>query len=281
MAYKRNCEIKAGMIFPEGMHRIALGLEYNGKLFSGFQKQRSAAHTIQAALDKALSSVADESLTTVCAGRTDAGVHATNQVIHFDTLANRPNKAWLHGVNSQLPDGLRIIWVQEVKPNFHARFCAQARTYRYILYPSAVRPAIFYQHLTWVQWTLEAEQMHEAAQVLVGEHDFSSFRASQCQAASPVRLVHRASVWQQGELIIFEISANAFLYHMVRNIVGSLIEVGRGSKNKQWLLDLLDKKDRTQAPAMAKADGLYLVGVDYPSEFEIPQKPKGPLFLAS
>lgn len=277
--YRRNCEIKTGIEFPEGMQRVALGLEYNGSLFHGFQKQQSASKTIQADLEKALSSVANETITTVCAGRTDAGVHATNQVLHFDTLATRPEKAWLHGVNSQLPDGLRVLWARNITANFHARFSATARTYRYLLYASEVRPAILYQQLSWTQWELDAQAMHAAAQLLVGERDFSSFRAAQCQAASPLRTIHKLAVWQQGPLLIFEIKANAFLYHMVRNIVGALVEIGRGARNSQWLQDVLNARDRSAAPAMASAAGLYLVKVDYPEVFSLPQPTSGPLFI--
>lgn len=275
--YKRNCEIKTGVVFPEGMQRVVLAVEYNGCLFHGFQKQKSAANTVQAALEKALSSVANEVVTVVCAGRTDAGVHATNQILHFDTLAQRPTTAWVSGVNSQLPDGVRVLWAQNISEDFHARFSATARTYRYLLYPSDVRPAILFQQLSWTQWRLDAEVMHEAAQVLVGEHDFSSFRAAQCQATSPVRTVNAVTVQQSGQLIICEISANAFLYHMVRNIIGALQEIGRGVKDKAWLAELLARRDRSLAPAMASATGLYLVQVDYPGKFSLPLRLKGPL----
>lgn len=276
--YKRNCEIKEGVVFPDGMQRVALAVEYNGGLFHGFQKQKSAANTVQAALEKALSSVANETVTVVCAGRTDAGVHATNQVLHFDTLAQRPLTAWIHGVNSQLPDGVRVLWAQNTSPDFHARFSANARTYRYLLFPSEVRPAILFQQLSWTQWRPDVKVMHEAAQLLVGEHDFSSFRAAQCQATSPVRTIHALSIRQQGALIIFEISANAFLYHMVRNIVGALVEIGRGARDATWLQELIEIRNRSLAPAMASATGLYLVQVDYPGKFALPLRPKGPLF---
>ncbi len=267
------------MEFPEGMQRIALGLEYNGHHFHGFQKQKSAVVTVQAALEQALSSVANETVTLVCAGRTDAGVHATNQVIHFDTLADRPDTAWLHGVNSQLPEGLRVQWVKPVGPHFHARFSAHARSYRYLLYCSPVRPAILSQQLSWTQWQLNAESMHAAAQYLVGEQDFSSFRAAQCQAASPIREVQHASILRKRELIVFEVRANAFLYHMVRNMVGALMEVGRGAQEPLWIKSVLAHKDRSKAPAMAGPQGLYLVDVVYPAEFDLPKNEKGPLFL--
>src|SRR5690606_6584113 len=184
MSYKRNCEIREAGIFPEQMQRIALGVEYNGSLFKGFQKQASTSNTVQAALEQALSSVANETITTVCAGRTDAGVHATNQVLHLDTLAARPNRAWIDGVNTQLPDGVRVCWSQAVVPQFHARFSARSRTYRYLIYCSSVRPAILQHQLSWTQWNLDADMMDAAAQVLVGEQDFSSFRLTQCQSKS-------------------------------------------------------------------------------------------------
>lgn len=279
MSYKRNCEIRDPGIFPAQMQRIALGLEYNGSLFKGFQKQNSAANTVQAAVEHALSSVANETITIVCAGRTDAGVHATNQVVHFDTLAHRPNRAWIDGVNTRLPDGVRVCWSQTVAPEFHARFSALSRTYRYLIYSSNVRPAILQHQLSWTQWRLDSSAMNSAAQALLGERDFSSFRASQCQSRSPIREIFEVSVKPQGELIILEIEANAFLYHMVRNIVGALMEVGRGAKDLHWFKTLIELGDRNKAPATASPQGLYLVRVAYPAEFGLPGANKGPLFI--
>jgi len=281
MQYKRNCEIREIADFPENMQRIALGLEYNGAHFKGFQKQKTAVKTVQFELEKALSSVADEPLTLICAGRTDSGVHASNQIVHFDTLAQRQGKAWVQGVNSQLPPGVRVQWSQQVSPLFHARFRAKYRCYRYLIYSGAVRPAIMQSQLSWVNWQLDADNMHQAAQYLLGEHDFSSFRAAHCQAASPLRRIENISVQSKGEILILEICANAFLYHMVRNIVGSLIEVGRGAKPVSWFNELLALRDRKQAPAMASAEGLYLVDVGYPEEYGLPLRKRGPLFLGS
>src|SRR5690606_21902966 len=214
---KRNCEIKPGVLFPENMRRVALGVEYNGAGFNGFQRQKTSASTIQAALEQALSRVANEPVTLVCAGRTDAGVHATDQVVHFDTLAQRPLKAWVEGVNTHLPDDIRIRWSREVDPRFHARFSALSRSYRYIILSDSVKTAIMRKQVCWTSYSLDLEAMRNAGKALVGEHDFSSFRAAQCQAASPVRKVTALTIHRQGKLIVLEISANAFLHHMVRN----------------------------------------------------------------
>lgn len=278
-AYRRNCEIKGDVCFPDGMHRYALGIEYHGAAFHGFQKQKSTIHTVQTMLEQALSSVADEPVTLVCAGRTDAGVHATNQVVHFDTEAQRPHKAWIQGVNSKLPDGVRVKWSHETGPLFHSRFSAQSRCYRYVIYADTIRSAIMQGQVSWTNWALDEKRMHAAAVELQGEHNFSSFRAATCQASSPVRCIHHIGVRRMGCLIVLEVSANAFLYHMIRNIAGALIEVGRGAKPPEWIGQLLRLKNRSKAPAMASAQGLYLVAVCYPPEFGLPAVPKGPLFL--
>ncbi|VUD56613.1 tRNA pseudouridine synthase A [Thalassocella blandensis] len=277
--YKRNCEIKPGIEFPEGMQRIMAGVEYNGAAFNGFQKQASTANTVQAKLEKALSKVANETVSCVCAGRTDAGVHAGEQIIHFDTLAQRPDKAWVFGANTQLPDDIRVLWATRVTDRFHARFSAEARTYRYVIYSADIKPACMSQFVTWTTYTLDISAMQQAGNYLLGEHDFSSFRSSQCQAHSPVRTIEKLQFSQQGRFIVMEIKANAFLHHMVRNIAGSLIEVGRGAKPREWLLEILEGKDRTKAAATAYPWGLYFVRAHYPVEFDLPHAPAGPVFL--
>lgn len=277
--YKRNCEIKPGMVFPEDMHRIAVGVEYNGAAFNGFQKQNSSASTVQARLEYALSRVANEPVTLICAGRTDAGVHATGQVIHFDTLARRPLKAWLEGVNTHLPDDIRVKWSREVSYRFHARFSALSRTYRYLILSAPVRTAIMQKQVSWTSYPLDLERMRQAAELLLGEHDFTSFRAAQCQAVSPVREVTVLRLFRHGELTVLEITANAFLHHMVRNIAGVLMDIGRGVKPVSWVAELLDAKNRNLAAATGHPFGLYLVAVGYPDEFKLPQIEPGPLFL--
>jgi tRNA pseudouridine38-40 synthase len=277
--YRRNCELRDGMQLPQGMHRYAAAIEYDGADFRGFQIQASAPNTVQAALQDALSSIANEPIVVTCAGRTDAGVHATQQVIHFDTLAIRPDRAWVAGTNTQLPDSVRVHWVQPVDGNFHARFSARARRYRYLLYCDDVRQALLARQLTWCKYTLDIGAMQTGADFLLGEQDFTSFRASQCQAKSPMRNLQSLNIRRQGQLILLDLQANAFLHHMVRNIVGVLIEVGRGSRRPDWVKEVLRARDRKAAAATAPAHGLYFVGVDYPEEFALPELPAGPLFL--
>ncbi|MFT5084264.1 MAG: tRNA pseudouridine38-40 synthase [Lentisphaeria bacterium] len=277
--YKRNCELKSGIVFPEGMSRIALGIEYNGAGFSGFQKQLTAANTVQSSLEMALSKIANEEISLICAGRTDAGVHATEQVVHFDTAAIRLDRAWVQGANTQLPDEVRVHWAKPVAPEFHARFSAMSRTYRYVAYCGEVRPASLNKQVTWTKYDLDQEKMQSAARFLEGEHDFSSFRASQCQAKSPIRRIEHINFFQKNRLLVMEVKANAFLHHMVRNIVGVLMEVGRGAKSSTWPLEILQLKDRTKAAATASPSGLYLVKVEYPLSFNLPRHPVGPMYL--
>ncbi|MCW8193256.1 tRNA pseudouridine(38-40) synthase TruA [Proteobacteria bacterium 005FR1] len=277
--YTRNCELKPGMEFPAGMQRIAACVEYNGALFHGFQAQKFEVDTVQKSLQSALSSVADEEITLVCAGRTDAGVHASAQIIHFDSLAARPLKAWSLGVNARLPQGVSIKWAQPVSPHFHARFSARARTYRYVIYNSPTRPALMREQVTWQKRPLDFEAMVRAGSFLVGEHDFSSFRASQCQARSPIREIHHLRFCRNRDLIIMEVRANAFLHHMVRNIAGVLMTVGCGDKPVQWVEAVLAARDRTQGGITAPSAGLYLVRVEYPDQFELPATESGPYFL--
>lgn len=258
--------------------KIALGVEYNGKNYFGWQKQEKL-QSVQQTLEEALSIVANEKIEVFCAGRTDSGVHGTGQVVHFETNAIRPEKAWAFGTNVHLPDDIAVKWAKQVPEDFHARFSATARRYRYILYCNKLRSAILPYGITHTHLDLDAEKMHLAGQALLGENDFSSFRAAQCQSHTPWRNVHHLNVTRQGNYVIVDIQANAFVHHMVRNIVGSLIEVGCGRQPVEWIAELLAKKDRTLAAPTAKAEGLYLVDVHYPEHFELPKMPLGPLFL--
>ncbi len=278
--YTPNCELKPGMELPPGVERRAAIVEYHGGRFQGFQKQASTANTIQTCLEAALSKVANTEVTLVCAGRTDAGVHAGHQVIHFDTAAVRPDKAWVQGVNLYLPRSIRILWSQSVSGDFHARFCAVNRSYRYVTLTSKVPSALLDGLVTWRRDDLDVEQMSVAAASLLGEHDFSAFRASQCQAKNPVRRLEQLRIERRGGFLVTEVRANAFLHHMVRNIMGVLFEVGRGARPAQWAAEVLAGRDRTQAAATAPAAGLYLAGVGYPPEFELPGVAACPAFLA-
>ncbi|SHE90039.1 tRNA pseudouridine38-40 synthase [Microbulbifer donghaiensis] len=277
--YKPNGEVPPGEQLPDGVRRVALGVEYCGARLRGFQKQKSAAQTVQAYLEQALSSIAAEPVTLVCAGRTDAGVHATGQVIHFDTRAVRPLRAWVQGVNTQLPDEVRVHWAKAVPAQFHARFSARARSYRYLIHSSPTRSAQAAAEVTWTKHPLDLQAMREGAQYLLGQHDFTSFRATQCQAKSPVRELTRLDVARVGQLIVLEVSANAFLHHMVRNITGVLMAVGRGERPPHWVKEVLDSRDRTAGGVTAPPFGLYLVDVQYPQEFALPESEPGPLLV--
>ncbi len=258
--------------------RIALGIEYDGAAYYGWQRQKEVI-SVQEKLEQALSVVANHPVTVNCAGRTDAGVHGTGQIVHFETQAIRKDVAWTLGVNANLPDDIAVRWVKEVDETFHARFSATARRYRYIIYNSSFRPGILRNGLSHYHIPLDANLMHQAGQYIVGEQDFTSFRALHCQANSPVRSIHHLTVVRRNDFIIIDIKANAFLHHMVRNIAGSLIEVGRGNQPIDWLETLLGYKDRSKAAATAKAGGLYLVEVDYPEVYALPRPSCGPLFL--
>lgn len=260
------------------MTRLALGIEYDGAQHFGWQRQRDVP-SVQAHLEKALSAVADSPISVQCAGRTDAGVHATGQVVHFDCDQERPVRAWTLGVNANLPDAIAVKWCQPVSNEFHARFSAIGRRYRYVIYNRRLRPAILHDGVTHIYKPLNVKLMHKAAQSLVGEHDFSAFRAALCQSKTPFRSVYKVDVFQQGHYIVVDISANAFLHHMVRNIVGSLVEIGCEQQSVEWIAQLIIGRDRTKAAATAKPNGLYLVSVDYPAEHNLPQSEIGPLFL--
>ena len=276
--YLSNGLVPEGEGLPEGVKRIAAAVEYDGSAFCGWQRQTHSP-SVQFHVEAALTQVANERISVACAGRTDTGVHATNQIIHFDTRAERNPRNWVLGVNANLPFGIRLHWVEEQSPQFHARFAATARTYRYLIVNQPHRSALFYHWLTWEKRLLDESRMHTAVQQLLGENDFSSFRAAGCQSNSPNRNVHAASVWRQGELVILEITANAFLHHMVRNITGALMCIGRGDYPVEWLGALLEKRDRTQAPPTAAPNGLYLVRVNYPQHFDVPIFKPGPQFI--
>ncbi|QJD29456.1 tRNA pseudouridine(38-40) synthase TruA [Methylococcus geothermalis] len=246
--------------------RIALGIEYDGSGFAGWQRQ-SGKRTIQSVVEQALSRVADAPIRVVCAGRTDAGVHAIEQVVHFDTESRRSERSWLLGANTALPDDVRILWVREIEPRFHARLSAIARYYRYEILNRPMRSALRPRQLTWCHAPLDVERMREGAVHLIGEHDFSSFRAQQCQSRSPFRRVHFLHVRREGERVVMEIAANAFVHHMVRNIAGVLMAVGAGKHDPAWVGELLSMRDRAQGGVTAPPDGLYLGGVCYPEEF--------------
>lgn len=258
--------------------RIALGIEYDGTRYYGWQRQREVI-SVQEKLEKALSAIADHPVEVQCAGRTDAGVHGTGQVVHFDTTAERKMLAWTMGVNAKLPSDIAVRWAKEVPDEFHARFSATARRYRYVIYNHAYRPGILSSGVSHYHQELDAQLMHVAGQYLLGENDFTSFRAVHCQSRSPWRNIIHLNVSRHQRYIVVDIKANAFVHHMVRNIVGSLIEVGRGEQPPEWIAWLLAAKDRKLAAATAKAEGLYLVDVDYPQHFELPSAPLGPLFL--
>lgn len=231
--------------------RIALGVEYAGHNYYGWQRQQEVP-SVQERLEKALSSLAAEPIAVTCAGRTDAGVHATGQVVHFDTQAVRDERAWTLGTNAKLPNDIAVRWQANVSDDFHARFSATARRYRYIIYNSPLRAGILNGGVTHIFYPLDAERMHRAAQALVGEQDFTSFRASHCQAKTPFRNVHFVHVERLGDYIVVDIQANAFVHHMVRNIVGSLLLVGKGEQPETWLAELLQLQDRDSAAATAK-----------------------------
>lgn len=249
--------------------KLVACVEYDGTAFHGWQRL-SHASTVQTSVEKALSEVANEKIEAVCAGRTDSGVHASGQIIHFETTAERPMRGWLFGSNVKLPDGIALRWVQPVAADFHARFSAVSRRYRYVILNRWAKPALLKNKVAWYHHALDAATMHQAAQALVGEHDFSSFRASGCQATHARREIRSIQVLRQDDFIYIDIVANAFLHHMVRNIVGSLLEVGSGEQKIAWMAELLAQRDRTLAGMTAAASGLYFVYVEYPAHFDLP-----------
>lgn len=257
--------------------RLAIGIEYDGRAYAGWQFQRHAP-SVQQALEGALAHVANGPVPVTCAGRTDAGVHAVGQVIHFDTDAVRPLRGWLLGVTSKLPDDISVTWVRQVSNDFSARFSATGRSYRYILLPRATRPGLLSGRVAWTCRDMDAGMMDEAAQALVGEHDFSAYRAIGCQALHPRREITRIRVYRHGPYIHLDISANAFLHHMVRNIAGVLMAIGAGEQPINWARQVLEGRDRTLGGVTAPAEGLYMVAVDYPEGFGLPAPPPAPAF---
>jgi len=249
--------------------RIALGIEYDGMAFCGWQSQAQGG-SVQDALESAMMAVAGMPVRTICAGRTDAGVHAINQVVHFDAPLVRPLSAWVRGVNAHLPPSVAVRWAKPVAEDFHARFSAQSRTYRYLLQNRPERPGLLHGKVGWYHRVLDVELMRAASACLVGEHDFSSFRAAQCQARSPVKTLYAFEIAREGDLIRFDCRANAFLHHMVRNLVGALVYVGSGRLSPADFAGLLAARDRRLAPPTFCAEGLYLVSVEYDAAWGLP-----------
>lgn len=257
--------------------RFALAVEYQGQSFYGWQAQPSAMRTVQTVLEQAIAQVANHPVRLHCAGRTDAGVHACRQVVHFDTFSHRPLHGWLMGINSALPSDVSVAWIHPTDWYFHARFSALQRSYRYLVLNQSTSPGLFAPHLTWVHRPLRVEWMQEAADLLLGEHDFSAFRAADCQAHSPVKRVLQLQFVQQGALIALDARANSFLYHMVRNLMGSLLRVGTGDRPVSWIAELLAAKDRARAGSTALANGLYFTGVHYDAKHGLPSTHQLPL----
>ncbi len=250
--------------------RIVLGVEYDGSEFNGWQSQPDG-RTVQDHIQRAISLIACEPIAIVAAGRTDTGVHALEQVIHFDTRTERPLSAWVRGVNAQLPRSIAVLWAHPVTDEFHARFSAQARSYQYVLINRPARSAVHHGKVGWFHAPLDVHAMREAARHLLGEHDFSAFRAAECQAKSPVKNIAQLDIRQQGDTIIFDLTANAFLHHMVRNIVGGLIYVGKGKHPSLWLKDILETRQRRLAAPTFAPDGLYLRQIKYDPKWRLPQ----------
>lgn len=249
--------------------RIVLVLEYDGSHYCGWQSQ-SAGCSVQDALESALSKIACCKIRVITAGRTDAGVHALYQVVHFDTLVHRPANAWVRGVNAHLPKDIAVVWASEISPDFHARYSATERRYLYFLLSHPVRPGLYNQRVGWFHQPLDVKQMQIAAKILLGQHDFTAFRAAQCQAKSPIRTLNKLEISCQESIIIFELCADAFLHHMVRNIVGCLVYVGKGKYSPEWIQTLIENRDRAKAAPTFSAAGLYLAGVSYDLKWNLP-----------
>ena len=251
--------------------RIALGLEYDGSRFLGWQTQPGGG-TVQDCLEAALATIADGEVGVTCAGRTDRGVHALEQVVHFDVGVTRPESAWVRGVNAVLPDSVAVQWSREMPAEFHARYAARARIYRYVLLNRAVRPALATRHAGWFHQPLDVAAMRAGARHLVGEHDFSAFRSAECQAPSPVRTLFALEIEARGERIDFVLRANAFLHHMVRNIVGTLVYVGAGRQPPGWVGEVLESRQRARAAPTFAAEGLYLARIEYEPHWRLPRR---------
>lgn len=251
------------------MNRIALGIEYEGSHFLGWQTQPGGG-TVQDALESALSVIAARPVCVICAGRTDRGVHARGQVVHFDALVERPESAWMRGANALLPDSVAVVWSKRVDQEFHARYAALSRTYSYLLINRPVRPALEARSAGWFHAPLDVAKMRAAAAYLLGTHDFSAFRSSECQAKSPVRTLHALEIAAADGRIVFTLRANAYLHHMVRNIVGTLVYVGKGRYPPQWTADLLESRDRSRAAPTFAPEGLCLEQVEYGPQWNLP-----------
>ncbi|MBV8033335.1 MAG: tRNA pseudouridine(38-40) synthase TruA [Betaproteobacteria bacterium] len=249
--------------------RIALGIEYDGSRFLGWQTQPGGG-AAQDVLEPALAAIAGAPISVTAAGRTDRGVHARLQVVHFDAEADRPDSAWVRGVNAMLPESIAVLWSRRVPAEFHARYSALSRTYRYVLVNRAVRPALASRYVGWFHHPLDIDAMREAARHFVGEHDFSAFRSSECQAKSPVRTIQELEIERNGDRIDFVIRANAFLHHMVRNLVGTLVYVGKGKHPPAWARQVLESRDRSRAAPTFAPEGLYLQSIDYEARWELP-----------
>jgi tRNA pseudouridine38-40 synthase len=256
--------------------RIALVVEYDGSQYHGWQAQ-VGLRTVQHELEQALAQVANHPISLVCAGRTDTGVHATHQVVHFDSNKERTIRAWVHGANSLLPKDVCVKWGKEMPEHFHARYSALFRQYRYVIYNNSIRSSLLRCNVTWQYQQLNHRAMHEAAQLLLGEQDFTSFRSMECQSKTPMRHVQSIHVWRQGDVVVMDITANAFLHHMVRNVAGVLMAVGTGRRLISWVSEVLQAKDRRMGAETAPSYGLYLMGVTYPAEFAIQTSSLGPL----
>ena len=251
--------------------RIALGVEYDGRSFCGWQSQAEGS-TVQDALQYALSQVTGEQISVIAAGRTDTGVHALEQVVHFETQVERPLTAWVRGTNALLPGSIAVLWAHPVPDEFHARFSAHGRSYRYLLINRAVRPAIHAGKMGWFHAPLDVAAMQDASRHLLGKHDFSAFRAAQCQARSPVKQLHQLDISRHGEILVFDLSADAFLHHMVRNIIGCLVYVGKGKHPPSWLSEVLAGRERSLAAPTFAPDGLYLTRIRYEAKWGLPQE---------
>ena len=261
------------------LFRYALGVEYDGSAYHGWQIQSNGVASVQGEVERALGRIANQAVSVVCAGRTDTGVHATYQVIHFDTHAERPERAWVLGTNTYLPRDISIRWAHPVDGQFHARFGALERRYRYVIYNADVMPALLARQLTWTFKPLAVERMQAAADHLVGEYDFTSYRAVACQAHSPVREVRRLQVTRCGQLVVIDVTANAFLHHMIRNIAGVLMKIGAGEAEPAWAREVLEARDRRLGGVTAPPFGLYFVDARYPARYGLPPSGLGPAFL--
>lgn len=261
------------------MQRFAVGIEFCGVRYRGWQTQQAGVRSVQQSIETVLSKIADEPIILHGAGRTDAGVHATNMVAHFDTKAIRPIRGWLMGANSQLPKDIAIQWIKEMDFDFHARFKAQARRYRYVIYNSPNRPALLHKQVTHAFYDLDAEKMIEAAKKFEGTHNFESFRAASCQSNQPIRTVSHCRLIKHGAYLVLDIQADGFLHHMVRNIVGCLLEIGQGMYDIDHIDEIFAAEDRKAAGITAPPDGLYFIQAFYPEQFDLPQVALGPHWL--